>query len=237
MDQYFINEAIDKSIENYLTSQSNKDGLLYNSFLVVIIRMLVLIYGELDIVNPYHIESEFAFNSNLMKFGCTKEEIDSFKRLMQGYYDNDKNNKSISKYFIELQKLVIDMFNERKINFGFTKNEINEFYNLLYTPYTNNALRISFNYLNAEDIYEIDNYFKSLKDRKKDNKDDIIAQVQKEDIGNIIIGNNNVPNQESPVEEFDTPIATGNGYVDILIIMSIIVTVVMVIFIFSFVKV
>ena len=53
MKDNFINEAFSKAINDYLESKDSKDGILYNSFLVVVIRMLIIIYGELDIINPY----------------------------------------------------------------------------------------------------------------------------------------------------------------------------------------
>ena len=52
MDKVFINEAFTKAINDYLKSSDNIQGVTYNSFLVVVLRSLVSIYSELDIVNP-----------------------------------------------------------------------------------------------------------------------------------------------------------------------------------------
>ena len=52
MDKVFINNAFTKACDCYLDSNDNVKGVMYNSFLVVVIRMLVSIYSELDIINP-----------------------------------------------------------------------------------------------------------------------------------------------------------------------------------------
>ena len=45
MESYFINEAIEKAINDYMNSKDKVESVLYNSFLVVVIRMLISIYG------------------------------------------------------------------------------------------------------------------------------------------------------------------------------------------------
>ena len=85
MKTYFINEAFDKAVNDYLKSKDKQEGILYNSFLVVVIRILINIYGELDILNPYYMKSETAFDDNLMKYGLNKESISEFKRLLDGF--------------------------------------------------------------------------------------------------------------------------------------------------------
>ena len=185
MKPYFINEAFDKAINDYLISKDNIDSPLYESFLVVVIRMLINIYGELDILNPFYIKDEEAFTDNLMKYGAKKENIDSLKRLVDGFYQIDKRNKNAVKseiniYFIEVQKSLIDLFTLKRVNFGLTENESKEFFNLLYTPGTNSFLRISYNFKNAEDIYEVAEYYKeSLKEKEKtkEQEDKIINAV------------------------------------------------------------
>ena len=273
MKSYFINEAFDKAVTNYLMSKDKPEGVIYNSFLVVIIRMLVIIYGELDIVNPYQINDEVSFDRNLMKYGAKKEEIDNLKRLFDGFYKIEKRNEqSIKKeknnYFIEVQKILIDLFNCKRVNYGTTDNESKKFFDLLYTPGTSNALRLSYNYLNAENIYEVAEYYKIAmnekikKTEKKEEKKKIlsfdvyklfninvsdISKMSEKEINSLnsqiyhsLDINENAINRDYLLKEkikelsnVNTPITTGNGYVDILVIMSIIITVVMVVVIFS----
>ena len=92
MESYFINEAIEKAINDYMNSKDKVESVLYNSFLVVVIRMLISIYGELDIINPYQIKNEDAFKNNLMKYGATKEEIDNLFELISNFYLIERRN-------------------------------------------------------------------------------------------------------------------------------------------------
>ena len=83
---FFINEAFDKAVNDYLISRDKTEGVLYNSFLVVVIRLLINIYGELDIINPFRVKNELAFDSNLTKYGASKEDIVNLKKLVYEYF-------------------------------------------------------------------------------------------------------------------------------------------------------
>ena len=261
----FINEAMEKALSDYLNSKDKPESVLYNSFLVVVIRMLILMYNELDIINPYKLNNEDAFDMNLMKYGAKKEKIDNFKRLLDGFYVIEKRNSTSLRreeniYFIEVQKILIDLFNIKRCNFGVSDEETKEFFDLLYTPGTSNALRLSYNYLNAPDIYEVAEYYKSEFEKnqtveEKEKKDllgfDIyklfnvsVSDLSKMSNDEVKKLNSNIyksldisessMNKEfllrEKFKELTTPkkvITSGNGYVDILLIMSIIVTVIM----------
>lgn len=271
MRPYFINEALNKAINDYLISRDKEESILYNSFLVVVIRMLINIYGELDIINPYQTKNEKAFDDNLMKYGATKEAIDNFKRTLDGYYQIDKRNahsvrREYNPYFIDVQKLLIDLFTLKRINYGLTSSDSKDFFDLLYTPGTSNALRLSDNYLNAENEYEVAEYFKEsykvVPKVKEEEKKDLfsfdvykyfnisiadISKMSKEEVTKL---NNQIYTSlgisstavnkdyllKEKIKELTSPkpvITTGNGYVDILLVMSIIVTGIMVVVIFG----
>lgn len=270
MKTCFINEAFEKAIVDYLNNKEQPEGVMYNSFLVVVIRLLINIYGELDIINPYQIKSEKTFDDNLMKYGLNIEELAEFKRLLDGFYRIEKKNISSIKreeniYFIETQKKIIDMFNLKKVNYGITDDERKEFFDLLYTPGTSNVLRLSYNFLNASNIYEIAEYFKNamLKEVKKEEKEKDLLPIETYKLFGINLPklikmnneeitklNNNIYKSfdisenainkdyllEKSIKEYkmkNSPITTGNGYVDILLIMSVIVTTIMIVVIFG----
>ena len=271
MESYFINEALDKAINDYMSSKDKKEGVLYNSFLVVVIRMLISIYGELDIINPYQIKNEDALRNNLMKYGASKENIDNLFELISNFYLIERRNSLAIKreentYFIKVQKTLIDLFNLKRLNFDLSENESKDFFDLLYTPGTSNALRQSYNYLNASDIYEVASYYQNkmleekepeLTDEKNLLKFDIyklfnvsIADISKmsakdvdklnKEIYKSFDISENAINKDYLLDEKlkeikmqNSPITTGNGYVDILLIMSVIVTTIMVVVIFS----
>ena len=48
----FVNEAITSGIENYLNKVNDDD------FMTIVIKTLISIYGELDIINPYKTKNE-----------------------------------------------------------------------------------------------------------------------------------------------------------------------------------
>ena len=161
MDKVFINNAFTKACDCYLDSNDNVKGVMYNSFLVVVIRMLVSIYSELDIINPKVMGDEDLLKENLCKFGYSKMDVEVFLSNLELFYEfeNANNNDKFRKrnpYFIIIQKELIDMFIKKKLNFYITNDEVREFYDLLYTPYATNPLRVSFNYLHAKDILKID---------------------------------------------------------------------------------
>ena len=271
MKTYFVNEAFEKAIIDYINSRDKVEGVIYNSFLVVVIRMLINIYGELDIINPYKIKDENALDNNLMKYGMSKDNVIEFKRLLDGFYRIERKNmtsikKEVNVYFIDVQKKLVDMFNLKRLNFGLTDSDRKEFFDLLYTPGTSNALRLSYNFLNAEDIYEIANYYKeSMKVKKeieKENNKNLLSfetyklfgfgvsdlsKMNEEDVDKLNreiyksfdISENAINKDyllEEKIKEYkyrNSPITTGNGYVDILLVMSVVVTTIMVAVIFG----
>lgn len=271
METYFVNEAFNKAVNDYLISKDTPEGILYNSFLVVVTRILINIYGELDIINPYQTKNEAALDTNLAKYGASTHEINNLKRLIDGYYKIElKNNKVIKKeensYFIEVQKCLIDLFTLKRMNFGVTENEQKDFFDLLYTPGTSNFYRISINYKYTDDSYEIAEYYKKSLEKKgkiikKEDKElmpfdayklfnisiaelskmnnEELEKVNKEIYKSLDI-NENAMNKEfllsEKIKEIMYPnelITTGNGYVDILLVMSVIVTTIMVVVIFG----
>ena len=269
----FINEAFTKAINDYLNSVDNPKGIVYNSFLVVVIRLLIIIYSELDIVNPMVINDEELLKNNLAKYGYSKNSLDIFFSDLQVYYDFEKDNenkiiKIKNPYFIEVQKELIDMFIAKKMNYNLKEKEVKDFYGLLYTPYSINPLQVSYNFLMADDVLEIDNYFKK---QMKENVKVVVPrekhylnvkayellnysmdQINNMDASEIDRVNHqvydyfkireNAINKEylldkaiEAIEREKNKVTSGNGYVDILLIMSIICTVIMVVGIITFI--
>lgn len=275
MKEYFINEAIEKAIKDYLLSKSDQEGKLYNSFLVVFIRALCLIYGELDIINPYYTNNSDMFKYNLKRYNCPLGLIDNLMLLIDMYYKIEmKNQNSLeteeNRYFIEVQKKLVDLFVSKIESFEVSDNEYKEFFDLLYTPATSNPLRQSYNYLKASNPYEVAIYYQEKinnihKQNKKIEQKELldldvyklfnyklsdISKMNNEEIKNLnksiyqsLNINDNAINKDYLLKEAinklkynDTNrVGTGNGYVDILIVMSIIVTSIMVVSIFAFI--
>ncbi|HIS12791.1 MAG TPA: hypothetical protein IAB40_06775 [Candidatus Onthocola stercoravium] len=277
MNQVFVNEAFTKAIDDYLKNADNVQGIIYNSFLVVVVRMLVCIYSELDIVNPLVIGDEELLYKNLTKFGYSRDSLNIFFSNLQLYYDISQKNQQNSQkeknpYFEFVQKDLIDMFIVKKVNFYLTEEEVKTFYDLLYTPFSKNPLRVSYNFLmctiNNTDVMEIDNYFKiqmrdNIKVIKPQEKHYLnvkayeilnysMDDLNKMDSNELERVNHqvydyfkireNAINKEyllekaiEAIEREKNKVTSGNGYVDILLVMSVICTIIMVVGILTFV--
>lgn len=272
MEKVFINTAFTKAIDDYMNSSDNVRGVLYNSFLVVVIRMLISIYSELDIINPKMAEDANMLKENLAKFGYLRTNIDSFLDNVQLFYDFElkrKSNNSIKNpYFITIQKNLIDMLIAKKLNFYLTELDVKKFYELLYTPFAPDPLRVSYNFLMADKVLEIDEYFKrqmsenvklvlpqekhflnikayellnySMDDlRNLDGSEIDKINTQVYDYFKI---RENAINKEyllekaiEAMERENDKVTSGNGYVDILIVLSVICTVAMLVGILAFI--
>lgn len=273
MDKVFVNEAFTKAIDDYLESSQNIQGVTYNSFLVVVLRCLVSIYSELDIINPKVMGDEDLLKENLSKFGYSITEVEVFLSNIQLFSDFEHENekrtiKNKNPYFIIIQKELVDMLIKKKLEFYLTEAEVIEFYDLLYTPYSKNPLRVSYNFLQASDILEVDRYFKI---QMKNNIKTILPKEKHylnvkayellnysfDDIKNMASGDVDKVNSEvydyfkirenainkeylldkaiEAIERENNKVTSGNGYVDILLVISAVCTVLMVLGIIVFI--
>ncbi|MBE6148334.1 MAG: hypothetical protein E7167_02430 [Firmicutes bacterium] len=253
----FINEAITSAINEYLRNKKNPEGIKFNSFFVVIIRLLTIIYDELDILNPFYLDNEVSLDNNLKKYGYPQEDINEFKKTLQRYYENEGENN-----FLKIQKMLIDMFAKKKIAIKVSETEIERFKSLLYSPYAQNPLLVSYNFLMAKDPFEVIKYFEkqmaennkkvvskpketlnleayeilkySLEDIKAMNSEEL-DEVNKKVYSYFDINANAINKNyllDKAVFDHNHPkpaFSTGNGYVDILFFLSIVATLGMVI--------
>jgi len=257
----FVNEAFTYAINEYLSSKKQPEGIKYNSFFVVVIRLLTIIYDELDILNPFYLGNEESLMTNMVKFGYLEENVNEFKRLLQRFYENESETN-----FIKIQKMLIDMFAKKKVTLNISDDEIATFARTLYSPYAGNSLLVSYNFLMSKDTFEVIKYFDkqmaenikkviskpketlnleayeilkySLEDIKTMNSEEL-DEVNKE-VYNYFNINANAINKnyllDKAVFDFNHPkpsLSTGNGYVDILFFLAIISTVGMVLLIIT----
>ena len=121
MESKFINYAFDNAIKSYI-KDADKNEIVGNSFILMVLKMLASIYGEVDIINPYLIKNENSFMKNIIRFGYTEEKYIEFVDNFQKYYEietknNELNVKINNPYFVIIQKQLIDMFFLKKKNF------------------------------------------------------------------------------------------------------------------------
>ena len=262
----FINEAINDAISKYLKSKDTPESEEFQSFLVIVIRILVFIYGELDIMNPFRTSNESGaggFNDNIKKFGLPDAELAQFKQLCLDFYQNSDNKDVLKNAFIEIQKILIDMFLWKKSHIFIDDKEVLEFKNFLYSKEDSNEIKLKLYQELSPNSNEVINYFNSKLFEQKHNfvltkyKDIVLDQEAYQLAGYNIIEVMNKSEQEimninnkvyhffriketdmnkkkrlaSAVlyyKKYGNAITSGNGYVDVLLISSIVATVLMI---------
>lgn len=173
----FVNESINNAINDYFKYKDKPTSLEFNTFSVVVARIIVFLYGELDISNCFKTMNEHGmggFNMNICKFGYKEEELSEFKNNFQRYYEVEKeNNKQAIKkkniYFDLVQKNLIDMFFYKKAMMNLSESDTKEFYDLLFTANSSDLYKQSYALLMSEDANEVDYYF-NLKLFRLENK-------------------------------------------------------------------
>lgn len=160
----FVNEAFTTAIKKYIDFKNSPDSEEFNSFLVVIVRILTLIYGELDITNPYRTNNVVGlsgFDANLKKYGLSDNLLNEFKNQMLTYYQNENNIEILKEYFIKIQRMLVDMFILKRSHVLVDVPEINELRDLLYlNDDKNNIKKALYDKLSPESD-EIKNYLSS----------------------------------------------------------------------------
>lgn len=262
-NKVFVNEAFTYAINQYLNSKQMPESEQYNSFFVVVVRTLMAIYDELDLLNPYYFSDEKLLMTNLSKYGYGSVEIEELLKEMQNYYQKESDDG-----FIFIEKRLVDMFIQKFRSMKISQEEINNFRYMLYTPRAKSPLMVSYNFLMAKNPNEIQNYFEteleknarietekvketlnleayeilkySLEDIKQmsaEELDDVNKKVY-----NYFDINANAINKkyllDKAVYDYNHPrsaFSTGNGYVDILFILSLVATLAMVILIITFI--
>lgn len=265
----FVNDALSYAINTYLSSKDKVNSEEYNSFYSNVIKALVFIYGELDIVNPYKtnkVSGMGGFDDNLKKYGLTDKELDDFKNNMLNYHQTEEENiKAIC--FKNIQKCLINMLFYKAKHIYVDDNEYNEFKNFLYYSQDENSTKLElFSKLIPNDE-EVKNYYDSKLFSLKHNyvfteyKDITlkpeayqlagyniveVMKMSEDDIENINnkvyhffhIKNNDI-NKKSRLEgaisfykKYGKFYTSGSGFVDSLLISSIIATVCMFLAIF-----
>ena len=268
-NSYFVNEAIDYAIKAYMDSKTDPEGEIFNSFLVVIIRALVFIYGELDILNPYrtgNIKGLGGLDSNLKKYGLSDVALEDFKNKVLLYYQNQSSDELARPYFIAIERILVDMFAARCHHVLLNNDDVNNFKNFLYTKdnpstyqktlydkYTPNSNMIN-EYLNYQvfrathdyilteykdntlqsEAYKIVGYDEATVIRMTPQQ---IAEVNDKVYNFFGIKSNDLNKKErlesaiNYYKKYGKALTSGNGYVDMVLLASVIATILMIIII------
>ena len=125
MNNIFINEFINNGINAYLLKKQDKDYSLAHIFELKVIEVLVRIYGEINIINPYRTGSEKSLRDNFKIYGLTNEEYYRFIGYLNDYNDwlnsmSREKNDTIK----EIELLLIRMILLKNINVKATSDDI-----------------------------------------------------------------------------------------------------------------
>ena len=252
MNNIFINDSISSGISNYLLIKQEKDYDKAHIFEVYIIRCLCKIYGDINILNPYRIGNENSFKSNLIMYGLKHQEMEEFINLMDDYSKWLNSEKNVGKTSItsKIELILIDMIIERNKITRFTDSEI-EFFDKYFDPKNNNFATL--HNLITKDINIVPMYWarkkvlldnnikfklirhdllsSSIYDKYGIDKDDVskMSEEKVRNINNRILASEREKNKR--IKKFipkNLIISSGNGFVDTLMLLSIMTTEIMI---------
>ena len=252
MNNIFINDSIDAGISNYLLIKQGKDYDKAHIFETYIIRCLCKIYGDINILNPYRINNINSFKANLIMYGLSEKEMNEFISLMGDYSKWLNSEKNVGKTDItsKIEIVLINMIIYRNKIIKFTDNEI-EFFDKYFDPKNNNFATL--HNLITKDVNIVPMYWSrkkvllnnnikfkrirndllssSVYDKYGIDKDDM-SRMSEEKVRNI---NNRILESEKDTEKRSKKfipknliITSGNGFVDTLMLLSIMTTEIMI---------
>ena len=221
-----MQEALIVAIKNYIEGKK-EDQFSYN-----IIKLLSYIYSEADIINPYKLGDFRLLDTNLKKYGLTDLELEKFDTAFNKYVIYHNNDG-----FYTLYKIMMDMIALKHQKVPLSKEDIKRYEDIFFAgrtvkvleDYWNNTLykinnksdkMVAKIYLQKKSINDL----KTLKHYKlvREKEEEISKYNQKLETGRIkakIVKISNTP---------ITPISSGNGFVDIIMILSFVATEVLV---------
>ncbi len=221
-----MQEALIVAIKNYIEGK-REDQFSYN-----IIKLLSYIYSEADIINPYKLGDFRLLDTNLKKYGLTDIELEKFDTAFNKYVIYHNNDG-----FYTLYKIMMDMIALKHQKVPLSKEDIKRYEDIFFAgrtvkvleDYWNNTLykinnksdkMVAKIYLQKKSINDL----KTLKHYKlvREKEEEISKYNQKLETGRIkakIVKISNTP---------ITPISSGNGFVDIIMILSFVATEVLV---------
>lgn len=252
MNNIFINDSITNGISNYLLIKNGKDYDKAHIFEVYVIRCLCKIYGDINILNPYRIDNENSFKSNLIMYGLKVSEMEEFISLMGDYSKWLNSEKQVGKTDLtsKIEIILINMIIERNKTNKFNDEEL-EFFDKYFDPKNNNFATL--HNLITKDVNIVPMYWNRKKALLNNNmkfkliRNDLLSSstydkygLDKEDISKMSEEKvKNINNRILEKEKEDNKrnkkfipknliITSGNGFVDTLMLLSIMTTEIMI---------
>ncbi len=248
-EKFFINQAIERGIDSYIL---NKNGEHYNKmykFEMLIISALTIIYGEKSILLPYKIDNEKAFECNLLMYDLKDTDLKKFISYMQKYYDfmeEFKSEKMAEGIVEEIEKIIIDMLKKRSKVKKLTNDELENLSKIFDNNYSFNSM------FSNNNVNIIKRYWLDTKESLTDTQIEMIginpnllsreeysaygfdirtiaclSASEISEVNNAIEENKKKKFQTEEVsffKRFNLYLTTGSGFVDKLMLLSIVAT-------------
>ena len=126
-EKIFINPAIEYGIRAFLAQKEGNGYNRAHTFEMHVIKALTIIYGEKTILLPYKIDNEKAFECNLLMYDLKESDMKKFIQCMNEYYHFMKNYKigsDATGLITEIEQLLLEMINRRNKRKQFSEAEI-----------------------------------------------------------------------------------------------------------------
>lgn len=143
-EKIFINPAFEYGIRNYLSYKEEGTYSKPHTFEMHVIKALTIIYGESSIILPYNIFNERAFKCNLLMYDFKENDMELFIKYMNDYYMYMKNIKNATKptdLIARIEYLLIDMINRRARKHPFSDEELADF-DTIFNPINGNLKQL-----------------------------------------------------------------------------------------------
>lgn len=165
-DNYFINEAFNYSLNSYLEYKNKKDTNW--SFLIYVVEVLIYIYSENDILNPFITKEENVLRSNLLKFGSSEVIVNKLFNDINGFYKKDEENKRKGTtrkncFFTYIQEDLIDLFFYKYKDDRASIDDLDNFQKIIFSNKCSNKFQLKINMAMEVNENEAINYFEIKK--------------------------------------------------------------------------
>lgn len=250
----FVNSAIHNGIINYLNYIDNKPIDIIHAFEFHVIKTLISIYNEINIINPFKLGKEESFKKNLMLYGLKESEMEMFIKYMGDYntwlnspHENPKTNLPD-----QIQNIMINMVLLKSDFQKITSSEIDK-YNDFFDPIEGDLIKIQ--NLMVEDKTKIPGLWRRKRSQLQGNI--ILEPIEPEllsaelyakyglsieevkklsnlkinEINDEIIKEENEIKNKDDKRKFDPRklvLTSGSGFVDTIVLLSIMATEIMI---------
>ena len=246
----FVNDAVNNGISAYISKNNNQKISLSHIFELRIIEFLVKIYGKISILNPYQLKDANSLKNNLIVYGASDGDIEKLFNLLHEYSlwlnSNSRDKNNIIKDIFEILSNLVILKNK---NVVIDSNEMKYYENFLSLKDTKINQIVNMSAINREEVLNV--WPKAVEESKKEPvkeeplylKDEeyekyglFMDEVKSLPKDKLLELNNEIKSRNeseasggsSKDKPWQLVLTSGNGYVDALVLFSIMCTEIMI---------